>query len=97
MTPSEFITRLKKDKKLQVYEYLFELLPDNKVMATDIEKMICDVEVYRNPENAYFVYSYTLKQGDYRKIHNRRCKERLNYGENSIDVMEYRKELEKCK
>ena len=50
-----------------------------------------------DPENAYFVYSYTLKQGDYRKMHNKRCKERLNYGGNSIGVMEYKKELEKCK
>ena len=97
MTPNEFITRLKKDKKLQVYEYLFELLPGNKVMAIDIEKNVCDVEIYRNPQSAYFVYSYTLKQTDARRIHNKRIMDNLNYGNNSITLIEYKKELEKCK
>ena len=97
MTPNEFIPRLKKDKKLQVYEYLFELLPDNSVMVTDIKKNVCDVEIYRNPESAYFVYSYTLKQTDINRIHNKRAMDNLNFGENSISLKEYKKELEKCK
>jgi hypothetical protein len=97
MTPNDFIASLKKEKKLQVYEYLFELLPDKKVMVTDTKKMTCDVEVYRNPESAYFVYSYTLKQTDASRIHNKRTMDNLNFGENSISLKEYKKELEKCK
>jgi hypothetical protein len=97
MTPKEFIARLKKEKKLQIYEYLFELLPNKRVMVTDTKKMICDVEIYRNPSSAYFVYSYTLKQTDASRIHNKRTMDELNFGEKSISLIEYKKELEKCK
>jgi imidazoleglycerol phosphate synthase glutamine amidotransferase subunit HisH len=59
--------------------------------------MTCDIEIYKNPENAYFVYSYTLKQTDVNRRHNKRTMGNLNYGNNSVALMEYKKELEKCK
>jgi hypothetical protein len=97
MTPREFIPKLKNDGQLQVEEYIFDVMPNNKVRVTDIKNMVCDAELYPNAQNAYFVYSYTLKQTDASRKHNRRSMGNLNFGNNSVALMEYKKELEKCK
>ena len=88
MTPLEFSKEIMSNKEVKIYEFIFRLNNENKIEVTNTLKNICDVERYKTPSQAYFVYSYTLKQLDSRKQRNYK-KQKITYGSKTAKFKEF--------
>ena len=59
MKPAEFIKEIKKNKIVIKYEFEFKLYQKTVIVTNNLKK-VCDIERYKSPEEAYFIYNHIL-------------------------------------
>jgi hypothetical protein len=95
MTPYEFSKEILEKKELRIYEFIFRMNENSEIEVTNTSRNICDIEKYKTPSQAYFVYSYTLRQLDQKKQRKRVKKPKeqtLTYGKKTAKFKELMKE-----